>query len=277
MDRKNFKASISGDEGTVSAEIATLMVKDHDGDVTRSGFFPSKAQAQEVPLLIGHDWYQLPVGKGIIFEEGQVAKFVGEFNLKSTIGLDAWETAKFMGQRQEWSYGYDLAPGSFEKGIHEGEQVRFLGPAKGGGAGVIGLEASTVVAGAGIGTRTTTVKDKYLGDLSETIKTIMQELAESEDPDPHLKFIEEAGAVLTAVAHLEERAADISAKRAANSNGAKRLSPASVEALGEVVGKLGDAAKTLDLVISAPTTADLQAEFLRHQKRVAHDLGAINA
>ena len=117
MDRKNFKATISGDEGTVSAEIATLMVKDHDGDVTRPGFFPSKAQAQESPLLIGHDWYQLPVGKGITFENPEQTKaiFEGQFNLKSTIGLDAFETAKFMGERQEWSYGYDRAAGYTEK------------------------------------------------------------------------------------------------------------------------------------------------------------------
>ena len=100
---------------------------------------------------------------------------------------------------------------------------------------------------------------------------ILKEIADTDDP--HLKFIEEAGAVLTAVAHLEERAADISAKRAANTNGAKSIGPASLEALGEVVGKLGEAAKTLDLAISEPSTVDRQAEFLRHQKRVAQDLG----
>ena len=85
--RFSLEVKLADDPGTFRAVIATLGVKDKDGDVTLPGFFGK----QTVPILLGHDWNMLPVGKGVISEEGEQAILEGKLNLK--------DSGRFLGLR----------------------------------------------------------------------------------------------------------------------------------------------------------------------------------
>jgi hypothetical protein len=136
-----------GEPGEFRAEFATLGVIDHDGDVTEAGAF---TDGQETLIEAwNHNYGELPVGKGIIHEVDDKAVVEGMFFVNTQIGREHYETVKSVGPLQEWSYTFqilDSAAGQFE-----GEDVRFLRKLD-----VWGV--APVTRGAGIGTRTRTIK-----------------------------------------------------------------------------------------------------------------------
>jgi hypothetical protein len=140
------------DKGTFAALIAQFNVVDTDGDVTNSGAFP---EGKAVPVSsYGHtSWEgQLPVGTATLRQTRTEAIAEGRFYLDTSGGKDTWATLKAMqsdGHPSEWSYGYDATEYSF--GEFEGQRVRFL-------KAVDVFEVSPVLRGAGIGTRTLSVK-----------------------------------------------------------------------------------------------------------------------
>jgi hypothetical protein len=141
----------SADKGEVSAVIATLNVKDHDGDVaTEETFTPG---AEVVISSYNHSSMygaSLPVGKGKIRVASGAAILDGKFWIENLPeARSAFEVVKQMGTSQEWSYGYkviDSEPGTFD-----GERVQFL-------KAVDVFEASPVIRGAGLNTHTLSVK-----------------------------------------------------------------------------------------------------------------------
>jgi hypothetical protein len=140
------------DKGQVTAVFSRFNVIDHDGDVTLPGAFDDNT-----PVRIsayGHaSWGSaLPVGKGVVRSTGSEAILDGEFFLNTTHGRDTFEVVKEMGELQEWSYSVEPTKHSF--GEFEGQRVQFLEKLKGP------QEISPVLAGAGIGTRTLTVKSQ---------------------------------------------------------------------------------------------------------------------
>ena len=155
MKRKIFRAPfvLKGEgegqgegEGSFSAVFATLNVKDHDGDVTPPGAF---MEGQEVIIEPWNHGWNLPVGKGAIHQDEEKAWVDGEFFLDTDGGRDHYRTVKRAGALAEWSYTFDvLASG---EGIFEGDKVRFLRKMD-----VVGV--SPVTRGAGIDTRTTSIK-----------------------------------------------------------------------------------------------------------------------
>ncbi len=180
LEKKTFspEVKLDGDEGTFRATIATLNVKDKDGDVTLKGFFGT----QEVPILVGHDWQMVPIGKGTITEDGDKAVLDARLNLKDANAKSAYEWLKFDFEngkpKQEFSYGFRLHKDGFKDGDFEGSEVRFLQPLKDGSPGAQIHEASLVLVGAGEGTGTQAIKspsgmkfsehaDKTLAVLSE--------------------------------------------------------------------------------------------------------------
>jgi hypothetical protein len=214
-------------EGVFRATIATLNVKDKDGDVTLKGFFGT----QEVPVLIGHDWQRLPIGKGTISEDGDRAVLEARLNLNDANAKSAYEWLKFDFEngkpKQEFSYGFALEKGGFKSGEFEGEEVRFLQPKADGSPGATIHEASLVLVGAGEGTGTQAIKspdgmkfsehaDKTLAVLSEfaerarsladlrgkedrtlsddnlekirTLQTELNEILEGSTPEPDLEL-----------------------------------------------------------------------------------------
>jgi hypothetical protein len=166
VDKKTYTAAAAvkdADEGTVQAEFATLDVVDLDGDVTLAGAFGNQA----VKLAAwGHDWGNLPVGKGGISEQETKAVFDGQFFLDTTSGQEHFKTVRNLGDLQEWSYGFevlkavrkgdpafdDLLEASGLEAVEASKVWRFLKKMR-------VFEVSPVMRAAGIDTRTTDIKD----------------------------------------------------------------------------------------------------------------------
>ncbi|MGH9361967.1 MAG: HK97 family phage prohead protease [Thermoanaerobaculia bacterium] len=139
----------AGDKGEFSAVIATFDVIDKDGDVTLPGAFTD--QAELVVSAYGHQSWggALPVGKGRIRTTAAEAIVDGQFFMDTAAGKDTFLAVKQLGSLQEWSYGYKAIDA--EPGEKDGQRVRFLKRLE-------VREASPVLEGAGINTRTLATK-----------------------------------------------------------------------------------------------------------------------
>lgn len=149
----------SADQGEVSAVFSTFNVIDKDGDVTEPGAF---TDGQEVLIsAYGHTSWSgvLPVGKGTIRQTASEAIFDGKFFMNTAAGRETFEVVKELGQKGEWSYGFDVLEESFGK---FGERdVRFL-------KALDVHEVSPVLLGAGVNTRTLATKGaKPAGGIPE--------------------------------------------------------------------------------------------------------------
>lgn len=135
--------------GLVEAKFSTYDVIDSDGDVTVKGAF---TDGQEVRISAwNHGSWQgaLPVGKGVIHDEGDGAVMKGQFFLDTVAGSEHFAVVKALGDLQEWSYGFNVLDS--EKGQKDGQSVRIL-------KGLDVTEVAPVLKGAGIGTHTLVVK-----------------------------------------------------------------------------------------------------------------------
>lgn len=155
MNRKMFAPGELklDDQGHIVAAFAQLDVIDADKDVTLAGSMPTKS----VPMsAYGHTSWDgaLPVGKGVISEQGDWAVFEGDFFMKTTHGRDAFETVKELGELAEYSYGYAVLDS--ERGSKDGQAVRYL-------KALDVFEVSPVLKGAGIGTHTMSIKSVVSG------------------------------------------------------------------------------------------------------------------
>lgn len=166
MDSKFLTGIEIKDEakGEVEAVFATLGVVDKDNDVTEKGAFTEGA-----PVVISsynHKSWEgaLPVGKGTIHEVGDSVIMKGQFFLNTQAGKDTFEVIKQLGNRQEWSYGFNVDDS--EKGDHEGKSVRVLKK-------MSVYEVSPVMRGAGVGTRTTFAKS-FSDEISETVDAVKE-------------------------------------------------------------------------------------------------------
>lgn len=160
-ERKEFTPTIRGVDGAgkVTIVLATLNTAvDHDGDVTKSGFFGR----QVASIVPAHDWSHVPLGKATISETPGEAVAELAFNLKVPAAVDWYEAIRYDFEHppalQEYSYGFDVLPGGSSKGTFAGRPVRFLQPLADGSPGVAVFEVSPVVKGAGTRTRTLAVK-----------------------------------------------------------------------------------------------------------------------
>lgn len=150
MDTKGIRVEVKDpDQGTVSAVFSTFNVVDKDDDVTLPGAF---TDGQPVRIsAYGHEsWFgALPVGKGRVRTTDSEAILDGQFFLNTTAGRDTFEVVREMGELQEWSYGFDVLDAEF--GTFEGKHVQYL-------KRLHVHEASPVLLGAGVNTRTLDVK-----------------------------------------------------------------------------------------------------------------------
>src|SRR5205823_48499 len=110
---KSFTPQIKavGSAGTVTFVVATLNVIDSDGDVTVPGAFGR----QNVPMIPAHDWSSVPIGKGLLFEQGSEAIVDAQLNLAVAEARSWFDAIKFDVEHppplQEYSYGYSIRPG----------------------------------------------------------------------------------------------------------------------------------------------------------------------
>lgn len=141
-----FKAD-ADETGRFTAEFATLDVIDNDRDVTRPGAFTEGQQTMIEAW--NHGYFAPPVGKGVIHERDGKAVIDGHFFMDTNGGQEHYKVVKNMGDLQEWSYTFEIEKSS--SGEFEGQDVQFLEKLD-----VWGV--APVQRGAGIGTRTTSIK-----------------------------------------------------------------------------------------------------------------------
>lgn len=167
MSRKVFRGELKqvDDAGTFEAVIATLGVIDHDGDIVERGALAGKT-AMIVPA---HQQHTIPLGKVRIEERGNDVVAVGSFNLSIQAAKEWHEALKFDLAHppavQEWSWGYNPVDATMD--MVDGERVRRL-------KNVDFIEASPVLRGASIGTRTLAVKSadrvKLVDELAAVVR-----------------------------------------------------------------------------------------------------------
>lgn len=143
MERKTsgFELKRLDEKGQFVARIARLNQIDLDNDVTLPGAFGND---QVAPILVGHNWQQIPLGKAAIREEGDEVLAYGTLNLALDAGRSFYEALKFdvahPPTESEFSYGFVVK--ASEPGLFTGQRVRFL-------KSLHVLEVSGVIAGAG--------------------------------------------------------------------------------------------------------------------------------
>jgi len=149
MEFKTIKLQLKegAPEGSVLAVFSTFNVIDKDGDVTLPDAFEDGA-----PVKIsswGHNWYELPVGRGAIQIDEKQAVLDGRFFMDTSGGADTYRTVKGLEELQEWSYGYSVLES--EEGEFEGQRARILKK-------IEVHEVSPVMRGAGVDTGTLAIK-----------------------------------------------------------------------------------------------------------------------
>lgn len=181
MEKKTFRAPIElkgdGANGEFRSVFATFNVADHDGDVTVPGAF------QEGQRVVVEGWnhdYGLPVGKAVIHADDSSAWVEGALFLDTTMGEELYKTLQQLDGLEEWSYTFRVLESDLEK--REGSQVRVLKRLD-----VWGV--APVTRGAGIGTRTVTLKaasgltDEEIARLKALVKDDDQNGATGADDD----------------------------------------------------------------------------------------------
>lgn len=135
--------------GEVTVAFSRFNVIDHDGDVTFPGALPA---GKAVPMSdFNHSSWDraMPVGKGVISEDGDLGILTGAFFMDTDQGRNAYHTVKAMDDLQEWSYGYHVLEGG--PIVHDGRNANALRK-------LDVFEVSPVLLGAGIGTGTLAIK-----------------------------------------------------------------------------------------------------------------------
>lgn len=174
MQTKNLTVTEMGESGKGLAILAKLSEVDHDGDTYAKGAFSWKGD-QWCPLIHHHDRYQMPFGKARVYEEGDIAFAELHLNLETQAGQDWHKTLLFdlaTGKSvQEYSYGFEVLDAEYN--INADSRTRVLKQ-------LDVHEVSTVVRGAGRGTRTLSMKELKevafapligsLGDLAEALR-----------------------------------------------------------------------------------------------------------
>jgi hypothetical protein len=233
FERKALPFQLKADqEGKFTAVFATLNVIDHDGDITVPGAF--KDGAEVVVGSWGHKSYDLPVGKGVIRATQNEATVEGEFFLDTQPGKDTYQTVKNLGSLGEWSYIFQVTKQSF--GTQDNRPVRLL-------EGLQVYSVDPVLAGAGIDTRTT------------SIKSLTRDL-------PFLEHSEEISEL------LEEYVGRVKERSAIRAKEGRMMSSANMERLMRIAESLKGASGELEQLMqdSAPKTNELVREFLRFQR-----------
>lgn len=159
------------EKGEGTARIATLDTRDKDGDVLRAGC----CGEQHVPLLIAHQWDRVPVGKVRVYESPGAMLADFKVNMGLGRGKELYSALRFdldnPPPRAEWSFGFRIPEGGSERGMFQGQPVRFLKRLE-------LLEVSPVVAGAGVATATLALKEHQ--DQAAVVARVQETLRRGE-------------------------------------------------------------------------------------------------
>ena len=231
MTDKQFKpAAIKAmdDAGHGTAVFATLDVIDKDGDI----IVPGSIGNQTVQILPTHDWGSVPLGKGTTREEDGQALVDFQLNLDTVAGKEWHSSLRFDMANgdpvQEWSFGFTV--GAAEPVTRDGREAQALSE-------LDIHEVSPVVLGAGVGTRTLSVKhggDKNAMRLADQIAAVAKD----------------AGEALARATELRDR-------RKAESESGRRTGRGDIS--GEYYKQIGDLAATLRGIETVATELESMA------------------
>ena len=165
-------------QGKATVVIATLGVKDRDGDVLLKGVFGE----QVVSVVPAHDWKSPAIGKARIRESGNEAIADIDFYLSTEAGKNWYNSIKEDFDRpppkQEYSWGFSVGPDNFKRGQHNGEDVRFLKAAEDGTPIKI-YEVSPCLVAAGQNTRSLSVKEQESRGMDEPEVPVVESAVET--------------------------------------------------------------------------------------------------
>lgn len=140
------------EKGEIEAVFATVDVVDKDHDIIRPAAIVEGAKAKLSDYAHSAVFGAAPVGKGTMHQVKNKAVFRGHYFMSTTRGVEAFRTLKEIGPDQEWSFGYQVM------GWEEPEEE----DRKKGAWRILtkldAFEISPVLRGAGLGTRTVSVK-----------------------------------------------------------------------------------------------------------------------
>ena len=247
MEHKQFKADdmTLDDTGHVNFRFAKMNVIDHDGDI----IFPGAFEEGKTILLSAWNhgsWKDgsasLPIGKGVIHELNGYATFDGDFNLKTQIGRDHYETVKFNANIQEYSFGFNVLEKAFTTDTETNREIRILKK-------LDTSEASPVLLGAGIDTGTNSIKSAD--------KSILVDGAKSK------QYKEHAELVLEACADFVKRSQSIADLR--TEEGKEAASEKNREGLKAIAAELSKAASELKRIAET----DSEAEEVQAKQKAA--------
>ncbi len=281
MQQKRFALKEMGATGEVSAEIATLNVKDKDGDVTLPGYFGE----QDIKIVTAHQWGQVMLGKGKLTEQGNKAVIDGKLNLDeadaearaihSRLKFDLDNPPPLI----EWSYGFETLDGGSKAFVDHDEfgNGQFLQPLEDGSPGSQVFEASPVLIGAGEGTRTTSVKSfgqtvsildalAELGDDEAKQLLEMHNLLDLKQEDQ--KFIDQLDSTLSAIRAVEKRAEEISTHRPLGRDSAERVSEIAKALIMAEQKLVGISLETRNLVAGLPTDEEAAIALAQTEARM---------
>lgn len=181
MQIKSMTIKSMDEAGKGLAELATLSAVDNDGDTYDRGAFSWKPGGHQWAMMMpAHDRRKMPFGKARVYEEGDKAFAELNLNLKTSAGRD-WHQALLFDLEtgdpvQEWSYGYNIVDMDYR--VSGNSRVRVL-------KRLDVDEVSPVLRGAGVGTRTLSIKGAKLRDdhLAGLI-TDLGAVASAVDADP---------------------------------------------------------------------------------------------
>lgn len=168
----NFEMKEESDKtGEVKAVFSVFNDVDSDGDVVVPGAVKSGFKGGSVPMVWSHKW-DMPIGKGVISQDNDMATFTGSFFMDTESGKEAYNLVKNMGDLQQWSFGFrvnDSEYGKFQKDGKDDEDVRYL-------KDLSVYEVSPVLVGANQDTFTMAIKSD-----KETEEKIVQSISVSDE------------------------------------------------------------------------------------------------
>lgn len=152
IEHKRLTVKELSAEGQLQAVISTFDNIDRDGDIMLAAAFEG-SRGKTIPMVWSHDW-SLPIGKGKVSLTDTEAVFTGSFFLETDAGVNAYKTVKAMGELQEYSIGFRIRDADFGYKEDEAGARQYVRTIK----DIELFEASPVLVGAAIGTRTLAVK-----------------------------------------------------------------------------------------------------------------------
>jgi len=217
---------MGGDAGEFMAVFATLNTVDHDGDRILNGAIGNQ---NVIISAYGHgSWMgELPVGKGRIFEDGNDAIIEGRFFIDTEKGKETYLTVKNVAELQEWSFA--LPEMDWQMVEEDGSHIREIKRVKVN-------EISPVLMGAGIATRTLSIKGREADTMGQK-------------PDESITFAKHLDEAVETVERVLARAKEI---RNLRDEQGKGLSKAAVRRLKALQDALHDASTEISALLTNP-------------------------